>query len=963
MHLSRDQYELQAETLTQNIASAVDQNVSDSIEKIDLALRTVVDELEEHLAGKGIDELKMAAFLARHEQRLPEVEAFRVANAEGRVILGKGLNKQSPVSWADRDYYRYHREHADDTLQITKPRMGRVAKQFIVGFSRRYNYPDGSFAGVVSAPISVGHFALILSGFDLGPHGTIILRDKNRDLIARAPEIPEQPAGQIGSPSPSAQLRQLTEAGLLTETYYTAASSDGFKRIVTFRRLSKAPMIVIAGAASDDYLADWFTEVYKTSGMAVGFMLFSLLLGRFLLRLLTEAEQREQALADREAQLRTLVEVVPDSIQFKDGEGRWLIANHVCLRLFGLEGMNWHGLTDAEIGACYPRLAARLAACKDSDDAAWAAEKPYRAEEAVTGVAEADTHFDVIKLPLFDEERKRSAMVIVGRDITARKQYEAELETHQRQLEDLVQQRTSALLETEAKASHIVQSSADGLYGVDTDGFITFINPAACEMLGYRASEVIGRSGHALFHHSRADGTAYPLAECPSHHAMRQGLRVRVDNEVYWRANGSAFPVMYAIHPMVHAGITTGAVISFVDLSAQSAMAEARERALKAAENLARVRSEFLANMSHEIRTPLNGVLGFADIGYRNYQNAEKVRECFAKIRLSGTRLLGVINDILDFSKIEAGKLHIEQTAVAIAEVVDGAVEIVRDRADAKQLKLQIEIGVDVPQRCISDPLRIGQVLLNVLSNAIKFTEQGGIRLAITLRREQLVFTVSDSGIGMNEAQLADLFNPFQQADASATRRFGGTGLGLAISKRILELMHGEINVQSQSGAGTTVEFSVPYVASASPENGPLVASGVATKTVERPLAGLSFLVAEDEVINQSILEENLIEDGARVVMVSNGREAVERVLRDGRDAFDIVLMDIQMPEMDGYEATRRILELAPDLPIIAQTAHAFIEEREKCLAAGMIGHVAKPIEADALLDLVRQLLPERFIK
>ncbi|MDP3537608.1 MAG: ATP-binding protein [Azonexus sp.] len=963
LHLSRGQYVLRAETLTQNITSALDQNLSSSIEKIDLALRTVGDELEEQLAGKGFNEQEMADFLARHEQRLPEVEAFRVANAEGRVILGKGLNKQVPVSWADRDYFRYHRDQADDTLQISKPRMGRVAKQFIVGFSRRYNYPDGSFAGVISAPISVGHFAMILAGYDLGPNGTIILRDKNLDLIARFPEISDQPVGQIGSASPSARLRQLTESGVLTETYYTPASSDGFQRTVTFRRLSKAPMIVIAGAASEDYLADWTTEVAKTSGMAVGFMLFSLLLGRFLLRLLTEAEQREKALADREAQLRTLVEVVPDSIQFKDGEGRWLIANNVCLRLFGLEGIGWHGMTDIQIGAAYPHLAARLAVCKNGDDAAWAAAKPYRAEESVTDVEGATLHFDVIKVPLFDDENNRRAMVVVGRDITARKQYEAELEKHQRQLEDLVQQRTSALLETEAKASHIVQSSADGLYGVDTDGFITFINPAACEMLGYQADQVIGRADHALFHHSRPDGTPYPLVECPSYNAMRLGQRVRVDNEVYWHADGHALPVMYAIHPMLHDGVTTGAVISFVDISEQSAMAEARERALKAAENLARVRSEFLANMSHEIRTPLNGVLGFADIGYRNYQNAEKARDSFAKIRQSGIRLLGVINDILDFSKIEAGKLNIEQTEVSIAEVINGTVEIVRDRADAKQLRLQIEIGVDVPQRCISDPLRIGQVLLNVLSNAVKFTEQGGIRLAVSLRRERLVFTVSDSGIGMNEAQLADLFNPFQQADASATRRFGGTGLGLAISKRILELMHGEVNVQSQPDAGTTVEFSLPYVPSASQENGSLVASKTPTKAVEKPLAGISFLVAEDEVINQAILEENLIEDGARVVMVSNGREAVERVLRDGRDAYDIVLMDIQMPEMDGYEATRRILELAPDLPIIAQTAHAFIEEREKCLAAGMFGHVAKPIDSDALLDLVRQLLPERFIK
>jgi CheY-like chemotaxis protein/anti-sigma regulatory factor (Ser/Thr protein kinase) len=384
-------------------------------------------------------------------------------------------------------------------------------------------------------------------------------------------------------------------------------------------------------------------------------------------------------------------------------------------------------------------------------------------------------------------------------------------------------------------------------------------------------------------------------------------------------------------------------------MSTQRAAAEAREQALLAAEHLARVRSEFLANMSHEIRTPLNGVLGFAEIGYRNCEDSAKARNAFAKIRASGQRLLGVINDVLDFSKIEAGKLNIERTEVRIAEVVDHTVDLVRDRAEAKRLALRVELAPDLPGHCLSDPLRLGQVLLNVLSNAVKFTEQGGVTLSVSRQADRLCFRVADSGIGMSEAQLADLFKPFQQGDASATRRFGGTGLGLAISKRIVELMHGSIVVDSRSGQGTTVEFSLPFIPCAPSEAPPPAEYGA------RPLAGMTFLVAEDEEINRTILEDNLIEDGARVVVVDNGREAVERIAREGHSAFDFVLMDIQMPEMDGYEATRRIKAIAPELPVIAQTAHAFSEERERCLAAGMIGHLAKPIDPQALLQLVRE--------
>ena len=946
---SRQRYEQRAEALTQNIARALDQNLSNSIEKIDLALRTVADELERQLAEGGINEAKMASFLARQEQRLPETEAFRVSNAEGLVILGKGLDKRQGTSWADREYFIYHRDNADRRLQISKPRMGKVAKQYIVGFAQRYNYPDGRFAGVISAPIAIAHFTNILAHFKLGPHSIVALRDADLGMITRFPEATEQALGQIGNASVSRELRQLHESGQTSATYHTAASADGQERIITFHRLEKAPMIAITGVAKEDYLANWWPEVYKTLGMALGFLALSLLLGIFLLRLLRKEEKHQQALAERGAQLQTLISAVPDSIQFKDGEGRWLIANSVCQEVFGLSEKPWQGLTDHEIITLQPAMAQALIACQASDEATWSSGKIRRSEEQIEDARGELIHFDVIKVPLFDEQNQRQALVIISRDISRRHENEAELIHYRHHLEELVEERTSALLATEARASHILQSSADGLYGVDRDGIVTFINPAASTILGHQDSAIIGRSAHATFHHSKPDGSPYPYTECPSLNAIRSGQRIRIDNEVYWHADGHPIPVMYAVHPMIQNGVNTGAVVSFVDMSEQHAAAQAREQALNAAENLARIRSEFLANMSHEIRTPLNGVLGFAEIGQRNYQNSERARDAFAKIQTSGKRLLGVINDVLDFSKIEAGKLSIEQTEVALREVVDHALDLVRDRADAKQLELHLELAAGLPDKCTSDPLRMGQILLNLLSNAVKFTEAGSVRLSLSRQGSWLVFRITDTGIGMNDEQLDKLFNPFQQADTSASRRFGGTGLGLAISKRIVELMGGKIHIESMLAKGTTAEFRLPYLANGSTAPTPSRASAAPA----RPLTGISILAAEDEPINQTLLSENLLDDGARVVMVSNGREAVERVIQDGPAAYDIVLMDIQMPEMDGYEASRRIIELAPGLPIIAQTAHAFAEEREKCLAAGMLDHIAKPINPQELQAVI----------
>ena len=951
LNQSHDKYEKRAEALTQTVASALNQNLSHSVDKIDLALRTVADELERQLAAGGIDDAAMSRFMNRQKQRLPEVEAFRVANAEGYVILGDGVDKQARVTWADRDYFIYHREHNDRLLHIAKPVFGRVAQKYIVGFAQRYNYPDGRFAGVISAPIAISHFDEILSRHALGANGTIVLRDAALGLISRWPAISDQPAGKIGNTILSAQARTLLDSGVHQATFHTSNSADGFERTITFSRLDKAPMIAIVGVDRSHFFENWHAEVFNTSALALGFMAISLTLGVALLRLLSQAEKRQQALAEREDQLKTVIETVPDSIQFKDSEGRWLVANSVCLKLFGLTGHEWQGLSDRELAQHHPEMATTLMACEASDAAAWEQGVLTRHEDVFHNEQFGARHFDVVKVPLFDDNGQPHAMVVVSRDISERKQNEIELENHHRHLEELVIERTAALMETEARASHILNSSADGLYGVDRQGRITFINPAACALLGYQAADVIGHDAHALLHHSHADGTPYPASDCPSQNSLKLGENIRVDNEVYWHADGHPIAVMYASHPILHDGEITGAVTSLVDISQQRATAEARERALLAAENLARAKSEFLANMSHEIRTPLNGVLGFAEIGQRHSHNPERAADAFGKILSSGKRLLGVINDILDFSKIEAGKLSIEQTEVVIGEVIDHAIELVRDRANAKQLELSVELAPDLPASYIGDPLRTGQILLNLLSNAVKFTETGHIRLSVRRLDDKLVFTLNDSGIGMDSTQLEQLFNPFQQADASASRRFGGTGLGLAICKRILELMSGEIRVDSQPGVGTTIEFRLPY----KPMTGPGRRRDLpAAAAQEKPLAGITMLVAEDDLMNQKVLLESLTDDGAEVTMVSNGREAVECVAELGPHAFDIVLMDVQMPEMDGYEASRRILELSPDLPIIAQTAHAMSDERDKCFAAGMVGHIAKPINQD---ELVRQVL------
>jgi len=374
------------------------------------------------------------------------------------------------------------------------------------------------------------------------------------------------------------------------------------------------------------------------------------------------------------------------------------------------------------------------------------------------------------------------------------------------------------------------------------------------------------------------------------------------------------------------------------------------------AERLARVKSEFLANMSHEIRTPLNGVLGLARIGFRESRGRDKARETFARIVSSGQLLLGIINDILDFSKIESGKLRLESIPVDLGKVIREVLALMEERAAAKGLALCFRRGKSLPDACLSDPLRIGQILINLLSNAIKFTDHGEVSLSVSHEDGQLVFKVQDSGIGMSGEELAKVFAPFEQADNSTTRKFGGTGLGLTITRRIVELMGGEMAVRSQPGEGSCFEVRLPCVPSllpVAPDRALPFQAG--DEPGGRRLAGLSVLVAEDNEVNSMVLEEMLSEEGARVTLAGNGQEAVDAVRQQGAEAFAVVLMDVQMPVMDGFDATRAIHALAPDLPVIGQTAHALDEERERCFAAGMVDHLAKPIDPERLVEVVRR--------
>jgi PAS domain S-box-containing protein len=555
--------------------------------------------------------------------------------------------------------------------------------------------------------------------------------------------------------------------------------------------------------------------------------------------------------------------------------------------------------------------------------------------------------FQIIS-PIRQPDGRISHYVSIMEDVTDKNRSAIELNRHRNHLEELVAERTLKLSMAETRLRLILESTADGLFGSDVDGCFTFVNPAACRLLGYTEEQLIGRPVHASIHSRRADGTPFSVTECHQHQALFTGQPVRTD-DVFWRSDGQPLSVAVAGQPIFCKGEIIGTVVSFTEIGERKRVEAERETALAEAERLARVKSEFLANMSHEIRTPLNAVLGLARIGMRENQGRKSGETC-GHIFAAGEHLMGIINDILDFSKIEAGKLGVESRAFALTGLTDQVISFLTDSATDKGLQLHLALADDLPDWVLGDAQRLRQILVNLLGNAIKFTEQGEIHLDVARAGALTTFCITDTGIGMNREQQERLFTAFEQADNSTTRLFGGTGLGLAISRHLARLMGGDIEVVSIPGQGSVFTLRLPLPATAAAER--IVSklpSGVSR------LAGLRVLAAEDIEVNRWVLADILAQEGAQVVFAENGREAIDRVLKEGRQAFDLVLMDIQMPVMDGLEATRHLQKMAPDLPIIGLTAHALAEERGRCLEAGMVDHVSKPINPD---DLVAAALP-----
>lgn len=526
-------------------------------------------------------------------------------------------------------------------------------------------------------------------------------------------------------------------------------------------------------------------------------------------------------------------------------------------------------------------------------------------------------------------------------------------------------------IQAELLARNILRAAGEGIIGLDLNGKHTFVNPAAAKMLGYTEEELIGKESHPIWHHSKPDGTPYPQEDCPIHGALRDGKTLHSDNEFFWKKNGSCFPIEFTSTPVFDDGSLTGIVLTFLDITERKKLleklkkshedlekrVEVRTKELSAAKEEAeaanQAKSDFLANMSHEIRTPMNGVIGMTHLALETELNDEQ-REYLETIGESADRLLNVINDILDFSKIEAQKLDIESASFKLRQTIENTVNSISIKAKEKNIELLCQIMPEVPDDLIGDTRRISQIIINLIGNSIKFTEKGEIILRVSLEEDQedevqLHFSVSDTGIGIAEDIQENIFSAFSQADTSASRNFEGTGLGLSISSKLVELMDGRIWLESEINKGSVFHFILPLRLQKDKES-KIDADDNKAKQQIKETQKLTILLAEDNIVNQRVASMLLEKEGHTVVLANNGKEAVAAY---EKNSFDLVLMDIQMPEMDGFEATAAIREKESNehTLIIALTAHAVKGYREQCLSAGMDDYLSKPIKIKELQE------------
>jgi PAS domain S-box-containing protein len=895
-------------------------------------------------------------------QALTGVRTVAFVDAAG-TIQASNKSELLGKKFAEQTYFQSVAKSPNaDTLYLSEP-FTTAQGAYTMAMARAVTKPNGEFAGIVVATVDSDSIGDLLRSMHAGPETTLSVIHGMGKLLLLLPEHEKAPPG-LSVNVPGSLFQQHMASGQVASLMSGASFALGSRRLMSMRTLQPedlhmtAPLVV--GAARDlaAILAPW-----RSRATSRGLLFLLITIASTVLLFLHQRQQEtldQQIREKEEASLRALltlqrfIDHIPGTAYVKDADSRTLMASQGFKAMLGIDPLNMIGKTSQEL---FPGEFGRKIA--EDDRKVLESGSTVVIEETLNG-----RDFESTKFVIDDGTGKRQ-LGGMTMDITQRKQAERELESQLSDLRELNQKLATAE-EGLRRLSTAVEQSPASIVITDLNARIIFVNEAFTQASGYTAEEVIGRNPKLL-----QSGETPPETYREMWPTLLAG-KVWRGEFVNQRKDGSRYLELATISPVRdNNGQVTHYVAAKEDITNQrqneaelhahrlhlEKLVEQRTSELAAAKEKAdsanRAKSEFLANMSHEIRTPMNAIIGLNYLLRQSTLQPDQL-EKLLKISAAAEHLLQIINDILDLSKIEAGKVLLENYAFSPGEVLQNIGAMMRDRAASKGLKLYIDTK-SLPERAVGDVTRLRQVLLNFAGNALKFTESGSISIygeLLSTQEQEMIcrFNVRDTGIGIRPEDTARLFNAFEQLDSSTTRRFGGTGLGLAIARHLAELMGGEVGVESTPGVGSrfwiTARLGVAgEETSLTPDN-----------WQQGRLKG-RVLVVEDERINRDIAVELLTSIGLEVATAENGLLAVDRFKQSN---FDLILMDIQMPVLNGLDATRQIRALSngANVPIIALTANAFNADRQRCVEAGMTDFLAKPVYPDALYVLLAKHLP-----
>ena len=935
-------------------AAIIEANLSRQLQATSAALDTIRADLPLSTARAG-----EWTTVNRHLQTLVSVSTglrtLVIVNAAGDVVAS---NRPELMGQNFRGTARYEllRRGGDPARVYVLSPFKTPLGNYTIGVAKVRVAASGKFEGYIMAVIDPDYFSVLLKSILYAPDMRVSLIHGEGRIVYRVPD-PEAVTGKDLGADATAFFVQHMGSGRPVDVFAGVTAATGEARMAVFQNIWPAsaaadrPLVIAPSRTLPAVHEAWRKEAFIKAGLFALIVLLSTLgvaayqrrWRRHAERLAADEAARrmtEQALRESEERLRVLGDNLPDSAVYQyahetDGSVRFLYVSAGIERLNGVnvdEVLRDPRTLHGQIPEAYFVQVVEAEARSARDQSDFDMEMPMRRPDGE--LRWMRVHSRPRRLP-----DGRTVWDGVQTDITESRHAEG------------------ALRESEAQFRKLFDSMNEGFClediicdedGTPCDMRHTFANRAYERHTGRPIAEALGRTAREMWpgiepHWIERYGKVALTGE-PAHFQARFGPLNRWFEVSAYQTRPGSFAILFS------------------DITEKQVALAQLEAAKAAAETANVAKSAFLANMSHEIRTPMNAILGVAYLMRRSGLTPAQAEQ-LDSIQTAADHLLSLINDILDLSKIESGKFLLEETEVVVEGMLANVASILADRVATKGLQLVVDAH-PVPGHLRGDATRLMQAVLNYATNAVKFTDQGTVTLRTQLVEETddsvlLRFEVADTGIGIAPAQLGRLFVAFEQADSSTTREYGGTGLGLAITKHLAQLMGGEVGVTSTPGVGSTFWFTARLTKSSAPASLPLVREGAPAVLLAQGYAGRRVLLAEDDPVNQTIAELFLRDVGLIVDVANNGEEAVTLATKL---AYDLILMDMQMPRMDGLEATRQIRRLAghATVPIVAMTANAFVEDRDRCLQAGMDGHVAKPVVPDVLFETVLKWLERR---